>query len=329
MGEDIDSIQELLSIKKKRLHELEKQAAIHGVDTSPHIILEIEALQTGIDQLERKDKAAKRRQIVIQVPASNRHWLWIVLICVVSFCVVVVMLLIARLPSHSPTAIVDTPQTNDRVAPTIMTESPQPTDTMTPSPTDTVPLPTNTALPTFTLDYGQLRYEENFDQDNGQWSLNKGSSIQNGELIIESGAASSPSRNDQYSDFTFETEFRVDPKEPDYDFSVYLRFSPCSGRTQNCSDQIGVSSTGSVFAKLQDGTENIQQLLIPTRASQFNPNGPNKLTVIVEDSKFRIFINKVFVQSFTDSTYKSGTIVLDADGAAIHVNYVRVYSLPN
>jgi hypothetical protein len=44
---------ELLLIKQRRLHELEKTAALFGVETPPHISLEIEDLRHEIDFIKR------------------------------------------------------------------------------------------------------------------------------------------------------------------------------------------------------------------------------------------------------------------------------------
>jgi hypothetical protein len=193
-------------------------------------------------------------------------------------------------------------------------------------------IPTNASVVLTASDYGQLLYEENFDKDTGNWSLGPGSSIRDGKLIIGPGTASSPALSTQYSDFIFETEFQfLDPKVSDYaGFSVYLRFSdpPCPGNTGNCSDQVGVSSTGDVSAWRPNGTENWDRILAPTHVSQLNLNGPNKLTVAVNGSQFRIFINNALVRSFTDSTYKSGIFVLDTDGTATAFDYIRIYALP-
>jgi len=78
MSEDIDTIEELLSIKKKRLHELEKKAATYGIDTPPAIALEIENLRTELDRLERKHTAiiAASRTIhstIPLTPAAAQH----------------------------------------------------------------------------------------------------------------------------------------------------------------------------------------------------------------------------------------------------------------
>ena len=175
-------------------------------------------------------------------------------------------------------------------------------------------------------DYGAILYEDNFDTDTAIWSLQKGSQIQNGGLILSPGEDTIPSWNTKYSDYIFETSFQFfNIVSTDYSgMSVYLRYVPCSG---NCSSQVGVSTKGEVFAWNKAGTYT-KQILPRTVASEFNFNGSNKLTVIVNGKEFQIFLNDVFVRSFDDSTYKSGIIALDVDGASIAFDYVRIYAVP-
>jgi hypothetical protein len=188
-------------------------------------------------------------------------------------------------------------------------------------------------LPTLSLsEYGALLYEDNFDQDTGVWSLEKGSQIQNGMLIIGSQTSTGPSWHTQYSDFVFETEFQfINPTQSGWNaFSAYLRFTdpPCTGYTGNCSDQVAVSTTGIVAAWRPNGTDNYDRLLQDTYASAFNPNGFNKLTIIVKGGEFRIFLNNVFVRSFTDATYKSGIVVFDTGDSPVALNYISFYATP-
>jgi|CXWL01.1.fsa_nt_gi hypothetical protein len=175
-------------------------------------------------------------------------------------------------------------------------------------------------------DYGTLLYEDNFDNDTAVWSLQKGSRIQNGVLALSPGEATFPSWNTKYSDFIFETSFQfANTISTDYSgMSVYLRFNYCS---ENCSSQVGVSTKGDVLAWNKSETFT-KQILPATAASEFNSKGANKLTVVVNGKEFQIFLNDVFVRSFNDSTYKSGIIVLDVDGASIAFDYVRIYAVP-
>jgi serine/threonine protein kinase len=186
--------------------------------------------------------------------------------------------------------------------------------------TQQVPQPASTLTPS---DYGPLLYEENFDQDTGRWTLDKGSYIQNGELIIPAGASVGPGLDaHEYNDFIFETEFRfLDPKSST--FSVYLGCQPYP-----CSDQVGVIFDGHLLAWRPDGTSSAPQILAPTLVSQLGPNKANRLTIFVHEDEFRIFVNGIFVRSFTDSTYRPGIFLLDADNAATAFDYVRIYAIP-
>ena len=161
--------------------------------------------------------------------------------------------------------------------------------------------------------------------------MQKGNLIQNGELILAPGTHTTPNWNTDYSDYIFETEFRFFGSTTGWSgMSVYLRYSnpPCAGITGNCSDQVGVSTQGTVSAWRPNGTDSYDNFLSDTDATSFAPNGENQLTVIVNGNEFQIFLNHVFVRSFTDSTYKSGIIVLDTDGTSVAFNYIRIYAIP-
>lgn len=181
-------------------------------------------------------------------------------------------------------------------------------------------------------DYGDLVYEDNFSTDTGIWSLEKGSQIQNDMLILASNASTHPAWSTAYTDFVFETEFQfINPPLSGWTaLSAYLKYQnpPCSGVTGNCSNQVAVSSEGIVAIWRPNGTNEYEQLIADTKVSEFELNGIHKLTVIVHDSEFRIFLNELFVRSFKDPTYKSGIVVLSADNTPVALNYVRIYSTP-
>lgn len=199
-----------------------------------------------------------------------------------------------------------------------------PTATENPSSTPNT-ADSNNSLPKLSqADYGNLLYEDTFESDTGVWSLQSGNSIQNGELILSPATSTFPNWSTQYSDFIFETEFRfIDPQSTHY-FTAYLRYSDCSAG--NCSTQVFVSSASEVAA-WHIGSDK-KQLMNYTNAPQLDPKASNTLTVIVKGSEFKVYINRVFVRSFTDSAYKSGKVVLDADESPTAVSYIRFYSLP-
>jgi hypothetical protein len=177
-------------------------------------------------------------------------------------------------------------------------------------------------------DYGTLLFEDSFDNDTGVWSLQKGSRIQNGWLVLSPSEHTVPLWSTKYSDFIFETSFQfADVTSRDSSgMSVYLGYvpSPCNG---NCSDQVGVGTKGEVSA-WNHIDNNTRQILSTTTASEFNSNGANKLTVIVKGKEFQIFVNDTFVRSFNDSTHQPGIILMDVDGASIAFDYVRTYNVP-
>ncbi len=219
-----------------------------------------------------------------------------------------------------------------------------------PTPTSMIQLPSVTITPTkvhaeiqptlnLTLpfqklspsDYGRLLSEDSFDNDTGVWSLQKGSLIQNGMLILAPETFTVPNWDTKYSNFIFETKFQFfDPSQTEYaGISVYLREAWCLSATSKCSNQVGVSANGEVLAWRLNGSD-VEQIMASTSASDFSINGANKLTVIVNESEFRIFINDVFVRAFSDSTYQhqSGNVVLDVVRTSVALDYVRIYTIP-
>ena len=173
-------------------------------------------------------------------------------------------------------------------------------------------------------DFGSLLYEDTFETDAGVWSLQSGNSIQNGELILSPATSTFPNWSTEYSDFIFETEFRfVNPQSTHY-FTAYLRYTDCAAG--NCSTQVFVSSSSDIAA-WHIGPDK-KQLMNYTQASQLKLNEPNTLTVVAKGSEFNVYVNRVFVRSFSDASYKSGKVVLDADEAPTAVGYVRIYALP-
>ena len=113
---------------------------------------------------------------------------------------------------------------------------------------------------------------------------------------------------------------------------MYLRFEdpPCS-ESRNCTDQIGIVSDGYkgyLLAWKHNATSSPIQILASTGISQFEPKKANQLTIFVDGDEFRIFVNGIFVRSFTDSSYNSGIFVLDADNATTSFNNVRIYAIP-
>jgi hypothetical protein len=239
---------------------------------------------------------------------------------------------------------------NTEISPTLtqaVALTPQSTDTPIPSipiATKTVIpiLPTATNTPTVTptqlrklaeSDYGALLYEENFNKDTEIWVLEGDSVIRNGELRIAPLSAGRFDFDGQptkytFSDFIFETQFRHLNPTGSSEISIYLRFQvpPCA--EWNCSIQLWVSGDWKALGARRINGDEAERITGNISAPELSSKGWNKLTVIVKDDQYQVFINDVFVKSFTDSTYKQGSIILGggADGATY--DYVRIYELP-
>jgi hypothetical protein len=178
------------------------------------------------------------------------------------------------------------------------------------------------------LEYGELLYEENFEQDTGAWSFKYGSSITNGELIIASRTDAGPRTAGQYSDFVFETEFRYLDTEAKNGNSFYLRHNPCPG--WNCSIQISIDADlKTVIARRMNGEKPAEDLIPPIFIENLTVNEPLKLTVVAEDDSFKLFLNGTFIGVFSDTTYHSGGIIMDNGGTGpVAIDYLRIYDLP-
>jgi hypothetical protein len=57
MPDETEHLKQLLIQKTRVLHELEMQAAMLGISTPPHVKLQIEDLETEIEQLKRNYSA--------------------------------------------------------------------------------------------------------------------------------------------------------------------------------------------------------------------------------------------------------------------------------
>jgi outer membrane protein assembly factor BamD (BamD/ComL family) len=179
-------------------------------------------------------------------------------------------------------------------------------------------------------DYGDLLFNEDFNSNSisiRRWEL-EGSRVENDTLIIRPNGAVYPYKFGDiptvYTNFILESQFS-NPEGSTY-MSFYLRFqkTPCS----NCSIQIEVSfSEKTIIGRRVRGATSYEDITTP-KSIQIDPNQWTKITIKAEDINYRVYINDVFVVSFTDYTYTSGTFVLDNGSEEVKVDYVRIYALP-
>jgi hypothetical protein len=165
-------------------------------------------------------------------------------------------------------------------------------------------------------DYDSLLYENTFDNNPGGMPI-----LPDEELFLSSPL--------EFSDFIFETEFHSTVPGETNLLEIYVKIrwarSPCPEFSGNNSYIIAVSGIGRVVA-LRDDCGN-KQTLSETYAG-FLLNSINKLTIIAKGDEFRIFLNGRFVLSFSDSTFKSGMLVVGNSGPLIlFLNSIRIYSV--
>lgn len=178
-------------------------------------------------------------------------------------------------------------------------------------------------------DYGKLLYEDNFDKDNETWALQNGSIIKEGTLILQPNTSASPYSDNQYSDFIFETAFRhINPAgNSETDFYLRQQVPPCPG--WNCSIQIWGSGDWKTLGARRVMSDGVATRILSDSATpQLSSTDWNKLTVIVKNDEYKIFINDIFAHSFTDSVYKTGKFALASNPGSTAFDYVRIYALP-
>ncbi|MBC7232529.1 MAG: hypothetical protein H5T68_04725 [Chloroflexi bacterium] len=64
---------ELLDLKHRRLHELQKKKALMGINTPPEVMIEIEELEKDIHELERIDRNGYGRNGERSTRAQGAH----------------------------------------------------------------------------------------------------------------------------------------------------------------------------------------------------------------------------------------------------------------
>jgi hypothetical protein len=177
-------------------------------------------------------------------------------------------------------------------------------------------------------DYGPLLFEEHFRSHEIDWSLPATSRIEKSQLLLPQGTGASPRPPVQFSDFIFETKFKHIEPDGLAEISLYIRYQtpPCPER--NCSIQIWASGDWKTLGSRRIKGDEAPRLLIDTPAPYLYRTDWNKLTIVVQGSRFEIFVDDWYVESFTDSTYTSGTFVIWAQHCTAAIDYVRIYATP-
>jgi hypothetical protein len=177
-------------------------------------------------------------------------------------------------------------------------------------------------------DYGPLLFEEHFRSRDVNWSLPPSATIEKSSLVLPQGTGASPRSADQYADFIFETKFKHINPDGMAEIALYLRYQTPPCPEHNCSIQIWASGDWKTLGSRRIKGDEAPRLLIDTPAPYLYRDGWNKLTIVAQGSRFEIFVDDWFVESFTDPTYTSGTFVLWAQHCAAEFDYVRIYSTP-
>ena len=186
------------------------------------------------------------------------------------------------------------------------------------------------ALP---LVYGQLVYEEDFERDDETWSLQGHSHIQNGQLTIAPGTGAAPISEEEYTDFIFELTVQPVTDAPNGELSLFLHFQAHQCPIPNCGIVISVNHAQQVLTVRKITTTGSTRLVSNVTVPALSTENWNKVTAVVRDSTYSIFVNGSHVTIFNDTTYQSGTFLLWSEGdgqerTALSINSVRVYTLP-
>ncbi|MEM4204144.1 MAG: family 16 glycoside hydrolase [Candidatus Methanomethylicaceae archaeon] len=186
------------------------------------------------------------------------------------------------------------------------------------------------ALPTPPIK-GRLLYEDNFDSPSG-WNIEEGMAIENGSLIVWPGWDAVPRNPTTYSNFVFESRFYI-PQSGSMAFYLRHQIPPCAD--WNCSIQIALyfdSNTQEIAARRLLGGKPTQQFDIKKARTTFlYPSNWNTIVVQAKGSEYIVYINDVFVFSFTDNAYTSGAYIIDNasnSNGEIRIDYLRFYQIP-
>jgi len=217
------------------------------------------------------------------------------------------------------------------------TMSPQPTHPISVQPQQptgkatTVTFATSTPLTASPLVKGRLLYEDNFD-NSSRWNVEDGMTIENGNLVIWPGWDAVPKNPSKFGDFVFETRFYI-PQSGSTAFYLRHQLPPCAD--WNCSIQIALYFNGDdqeIAARRFSGDKPHQQVDIKkARIRLLYPSNWNVLDVQAKGSEYAVYINGVFVFSFTDTAYVSGAYIIDNapnSSGEVKIDYLRFYQIP-
>lgn len=178
---------------------------------------------------------------------------------------------------------------------------------------------------------GALLYEDTFDSSSG-WNVEEGMTIENGNLVIRPGYDAVPKNPVQYADFVFESQFYI-PGSGSMAFYLRHQRPPCAD--WNCSIQIALyfdSGYQELAARRFLGDRPTQQFdIMKTGLTSLRPLNWNKITVQAKGNEYSIYINDIFVLNFSDSTYASGSFIIDNapnSSGEIKLDYIRTYQIP-
>lgn len=237
-------------------------------------------------------------------------------------------------PTVAPPTATDTLIPTGTPAPTATpTNTPIPTATTTPTNTPTpapTPTATNTPTPTPTP---TLLFQDNFDDNRYSWLLHPGVWIEGGSLhtLPEEG-------NETWvlgtllniQDFRYETQVtRIDPgAAPQGGPNLRFRSSPDGQQFYEC----GLHGPRGYEFEVVDRslTPEVWRNVKWVDMSSIDPGRTtHKLAVVARGNTFELWVDDVFIDSFTDSTYSSGEIGLGFPGNThLAFDYVRVWALP-
>ncbi|MGB9845761.1 MAG: family 16 glycoside hydrolase [Methanothermobacter tenebrarum] len=194
-------------------------------------------------------------------------------------------------------------------------------------PSSTTPSP----LTTPSLSKGRLLYEDRLDNSSG-WNIEEGMAVENGNLVIWPGWDAVPQNPSKFDNFVFETRFYI-PQSGSMAFYLRHQLPPCAD--WNCSVQIALYFNGDdqeIAARHFSGDKPHQQVDIKkARIGSLYPSNWNVLEVQAKGSDYAVYINGVFVFSFTDTAYASGAYIIDNapnSSGEIKIDYLRFYQIP-
>ena len=325
-------IEELLEIKNRRLHELRKQQAMHGVDTSPNITMEIESLDQDIrimyealttaqeyEALKNKNAFSGRKLL------RNTVILFISLVSVIGVVFLIYLFRITPTPNSNALTIVPSLEETSEVKRQQTTEALlQPTIITLQTEValnNSVRSPQNipediTALLNDAMKWNV--FTEDFNNNRNQWIVSSNQGINHTinrryrwEILSAKGYVEQEilKNHDRVRNFYLTVDVQKLKGNDDTGYGLLFRYNYDSSQQEERYYGFVINNQSEYMIFRGD---NLQQtpLLTWKKSPHINPGEVNELKILATGDRFVFFINNFYIDEILETTYKEGGIGL-------------------